>query len=378
MKILKRKILLDDLRTKQEGLSYGVFTATSIYMKVNLTQTIDDMGIVTDLPFKRFGDPCSTLAGHIIAKNITCYDGIGEPPNTGELTAVPLEGSGVEPYAFEWSNGSNEATISNLGPGIYNVTITDAEGCQITLQGAVTVKPATDPELVGIFNVDQYYRIESTEGGIGQGTNNPYITANQPININSLTEPYNIDTIILCSGQKFTLTLDGDYVSYQWSDGSTASSLFITEAGEYSVTVVNAEGCEGTATINIEYFIPQAIEYTLNKTPKAGSGTPNDPYIFCINQFPVTIGANNLTNQYDFWTWTYGSTTPTITTALDDIGVVYQYGFTNVGGGGGLSPICCPVGTGDCQTLQKPNIHIMFSNLPQYGCGEASGTPSSG
>jgi len=379
MNILRRKILLDDLRTKQEGLSYGIFTATSIYMKVNLIQTIDDMGIVTNTPFKRFGDPCATLTAYITAKNITCYDGIGQPPSNGELTAQA--NFGEEPYEYEWSDGAsiigNQATISNLGPGIYTLKVTDNQGCQLILTGTVSVNPTSEPQLVGVFTEDQYYRILSTNGNIDQSSSG-YITRDQPININSLTQPYGIDTIILCFGQKFTLSLDGDYVSYLWNNGSTNSSLFITSAGEYSVTVIDSDGCEGTATINVEYFTPSAIEYIFNKEPKAGSGTAQDPYIFCIDQFPVTIGANNLINQYDEWQWTYGSTTPSITTTFNDIGVVYQYGFTNLGGGGYLSSICCPVGTGDCQPLQHPNVHIMFSNLPQYGCGTASGTPSSG
>ncbi|MEZ5056004.1 MAG: SdrD B-like domain-containing protein [Saprospiraceae bacterium] len=61
--------------------------------------------------------------------SITVNQQISAPgANDGQLTA---SGNGGTPgYTFMWSNGANTATISNLGPGTYTVTVTDSNGCQ--------------------------------------------------------------------------------------------------------------------------------------------------------------------------------------------------------------------------------------------------------
>jgi hypothetical protein len=369
MEILRRTILLDDLKTQQEGLSYGVFTATSIYMKINLIQTIDDMGIVTNLPFKRFGDACGDFKGGIIAKHVTCYDGVGTPPSTGELT-VDLQGTGVAPYTYLWTTGEDQATISNLGPGIYDVTVTDAQGCQITLRGTVMVKQSADPELMGLFTNNQYYRILSTNGGYQDVGSIGYIVSGEPLNLNILTVPYNTDTIILCEDQKVTLSTAIPYQTYLWSNGSTSPTITAFNAGTYSVTVTDADGCVGTSTITIEYITIPGPIIQPNKTPiGGGSGTLEDPYVFCDTQYPVLLTLSN-TQYFDTWVWnTNQENVPSIQPPNSSAAV--GYGFND---NGYISSICCPIDTPQgCQPLQAPLVYIRFTNLPQFGCGVVTG-----
>lgn len=55
----------------------------------------------------------------------------------GSITANPAGGSG--PYTFLWAPGAQTTqTISNLCPGIYTVTITDATGCSVSTPIAVS------------------------------------------------------------------------------------------------------------------------------------------------------------------------------------------------------------------------------------------------
>jgi len=361
MKLLKRTISLDDLKTKQEGLSYGIFTATSIYMKINLIQTIDDMGIVTNLPFERFGYPCRTLTGSIATTNITCYNGIGTPPTSGELTAVPS--GGVEPYTYQWSNGGIDATISNLGPGIYDVIITDSEGCQITLRGIVNVTESANPELMGQFGDNQYYRIPSSQGGYQEISPNGYIVSGQELNLNSLTVPYNTNTIILCTGQKITLSTSIPYSSYSWNTGSDTPTIQIEEAGTYTVNVIGSDGCEGTSSITIEYINIPEPKFEFNKPHKSGNGTIDDPYVFCTNQYPVLL---TLANSPYFDTWTWNTGVSDIVSIVPSNTPLASYGFNN---SGYISSICCPVGTPNCQQIQTPLIWIRYSNLSADGCG---------
>lgn len=54
--------------------------------------------------------------------------------NEGFITVFP---NGSSTYIYEWSNGEMTETISNLEPGTYSVTVTDAEGCQEILVGVL-------------------------------------------------------------------------------------------------------------------------------------------------------------------------------------------------------------------------------------------------
>jgi hypothetical protein len=50
-----------------------------------------------------------------------------------------------------------------------------------------------------------------------------------------------------CSGGEVTLSVaDNTFSSYLWSNGATSPTIVVTESGEYSLTVSNAEGCLGT------------------------------------------------------------------------------------------------------------------------------------
>lgn len=50
---------------------------------------------------------------------------------------------------------------------------------------------------------------------------------------------------LLCPGQSTTLTADGNFSNYSWSNGSTGNSITVNQAGEYSVVVTNSNGCSG-------------------------------------------------------------------------------------------------------------------------------------
>jgi hypothetical protein len=53
MEVIKRKILLEDSinRTSKDPKKWGTLTATTFYVKILLTQNIDDMGMFTDIDY---------------------------------------------------------------------------------------------------------------------------------------------------------------------------------------------------------------------------------------------------------------------------------------------------------------------------------------
>ena len=63
--------------------------------------------------------PLTTLS----ATDISCYGN-----NDGSIISVQT--GGQTPYTYLWSNGFTTQSISNLSPGIYNLTVTDSNNCE--------------------------------------------------------------------------------------------------------------------------------------------------------------------------------------------------------------------------------------------------------
>ena len=55
----------------------------------------------------------------------------------------------------------------------------------------------------------------------------------------------------ICEGNELILTASGTFSSYLWSNDETGSSIKVTEAGNYTVTVSNENGCEAVASIDV-------------------------------------------------------------------------------------------------------------------------------
>ena len=137
----------------------------------------------------------------------------------GSITGVTVSG-GLPIYTWQWSNSagvfSNIQDLINVTSGSYNVLVTDAIGCQDSIQALVI-------DNIGGATID--------------------ITNATVINETCSDSNGSIEDIIVTGGNGVLL--------YEWSNGSNVVSndldINFIENGNYTLTVTDANGCASTA-----------------------------------------------------------------------------------------------------------------------------------
>ena len=227
------------------------------------------------------------------------------------------------PYTnYNWSNTGNSASTTVSSPGTYTVTVTNSDGCTGTKSITIAVAPAVVTSITGNLNI--------------------------------------------CNGSFTTLTANGAFPSYSWSSGGNTATISTNVSGPFTVTVTNAQGCTGTASVTVNEVAPPSVSISgptdvcigsaitltaqpaslttfnwssgpMTRTINVGSGgtytvtasigsgctatasvvvnaaPPPVPVLIAPAQIcsgqPATISVNNAYNTYN---WSTGPTTPTI------------------------------------------------------------------
>ncbi len=206
---------------------------------------------------------------------------IDEPTQVGVSTSllVPVDcngaatgaaaasaSGGIPPYNYVWSNGQSTQFIQNLTVGIYTVTASDSNSCTSTLSFSIT-----EPTTLNVPNVQT--EIVTCFGG-NDGT-----ASVTPV---GGVLPY----------------------AYEWSNGDTNAMATGLVAGNYSVTVTDANNCtrmnsalllqptQLLAAISLDLPITCAGRSDGVVTISASQGTP--PYNFLWNNGETTATISNL------------------------------------------------------------------------------------
>jgi hypothetical protein len=64
----------------------------------------------------------------------------------------------------------------------------------------------------------------------------------------------------ICPGDITAITAPHGYVTYQWSTGATTRSISVAEAGVYTATVTDSNGCSGSASATVRHQNAGAVE----------------------------------------------------------------------------------------------------------------------
>ncbi len=203
---------------------------------------------------------------------------------TGTATATPV--GGIAPYTYAWNNGQTTASISGLVPGSYSVVVTDAQGCGANANVNVGGTPAIDLHISGVNG-----------GCISNGSASAMVTPGTG------TAPF----------------------TYLWSNGATTSVINNIVAGNYSVTVTDANGCTKSSSVTVTSS--SSITATATATPVScfagnnGSATVNAsgasaPFTYQWSNGGITATINNLTAATYFVTVTHTASGCTANTSV--------------------------------------------------------------
>lgn len=129
---------------------------------------------------------------------------------------------GQTPYVFEWKNGVNTPTVSNLTAGTFSVTVTDDEQCRV-IDSVTILQP--DPLTVSASTTD------ANCGDVPDGT--------------------------------ISATAAGGVAPYRflWDDGATNPFLDNLPPGDFSIEVMDKNGCQIRDTFRV--FSPDKLEANL-------------------------------------------------------------------------------------------------------------------
>ena len=241
--------------------------------------------------------------------NILCAGG------TGSIDLSPS--GGTTPYSYAWTgpNGftANTQDISNLSSGNYNVTVTDVKGCQVTLTN-IPIAPAPTP-ITLTSQITNAQCFGSANGAInltpngGTGTYsynwsnnattqdisgvtagiytvqvldanncvvNQSFTIAQPGSALTASETH---TDIVCAGTAtgtVNLTVNGGTApyTYLWSNGLTIEDPTAIAAGNYTVTITDANLCSSTINVAVaELFAPLTSTFVQTNVSCFGGST---------------------------------------------------------------------------------------------------------
>ncbi len=180
----------------------------------------------------------------------------------GSISLNPT--GGIAPYTYSWSNGQTTSTLASLCAGVYGVAITDSNGC--STQASVILNNTNAPS-VSFSNL-------------------------------------NASCFGACDGAGFINAFGGTApYSYQWNSGQIGDTVYGLCAGNYFVTVNDANNCKSTASISVTeptplvFSLPSIANASCGNCNGAASVLPNGgtlPYTIFWSSGDTGAFANNL------------------------------------------------------------------------------------
>lgn len=290
--------------------------------------------------------PDAALSVTAAVTDVSCYGN-----NTGEIHL--MVNGGATPYTYQWSNGQQTGSLYNMNAGIYHATVTDANGCVAEMADTIHAPEASLIAMATIGNVSCYQGANGTvqlsvsggsapynylwnEGSISQNlfgvkAGNYQVTVTDAHQCTTTVSAHVLEpssalqvnafsTNVNCNGSAdgaVQLTVSGGTpaYSYLWNTGTQQQNMLHVMAGNYSVTVSDANGCSSVISTSVGEPAPLTIhDFHGNVSCNGG-----DDGFFYITVTGGTMGYqyhwSNGANVPDLMGLTQGAYTLTVTDA---------------------------------------------------------------
>ncbi len=330
------------------GLAAGTYTVT-----------VKDANNCVKTQTVTITQPASGLTAAITSQtNVLCFGN-----NTGSATVTPS--GGTSPYTYSWSpSGGTAATASGLAAGTYTVTVKDAGNCTATATVTITQPAAglaatagsqtnilcngaaTGAATVAVTGGTSPYTYSwspsggtaATATGLAAGTYTVTVkdagncTATQAFTITqppAIVTSVTAQTSVACFGGSTgsaTIGVTGGTGAYTYSwapSGGTAATATGLAAGNYTVTVKDANNCTTTQAVTVTQPAA-ALSVTASSPARICAGAP-------LNLTAAPAGG---TTPYAYsWTGPNGFTAatqnPSIAVAQVSMGGTYSLTVTD-------------------------------------------------
>lgn len=227
------------------GLSAGYYAYTVVDSAFPNTPWHDSVRVTNPDPLnvvlQAFSPSCPGFSNGIVALNAT---------------------GGTPPYTYSWSNGAASQNLFGITAGVYEVTVTDAQGCSVT--ATTFVEPRKPLAVNASIRAPSCY--QDSDGSIA-------------LIVSGGTAPY----------------------SFTWSDGSTGPEKTGLEAASYEVTVTDLLGCSEVKEFEVPARAPLVSQFRTTAPSCYGVADAAAEAIISGGTPPYAIN------------WFNGATTPKIT-----------------------------------------------------------------
>lgn len=257
--------------------------AVSLLSSNNYQVTVTDANNCTTTAAAFVAQPAAPLSAAAAPVNVSC--------NGMSNGSISVTASGGTPsYAYQWSTTptTNTASVTNLAPGTYAVTITDNNSCTFALSNIAVTEPSLltiNPQVTDVscpnhgdgsiatnasggvvpytyqWNNNATTSINNNIGGGAYSvtvTDNNGCTTTGNFTVNELPGvsvsgiPVNVLCYPLQNGY-ITLSATSSFMplQYLWSNGASSQNISSLDTGQYTVTVIDAHNCTATASFHI-------------------------------------------------------------------------------------------------------------------------------
>ncbi|MFC0772141.1 DUF4979 domain-containing protein [Terrimonas alba] len=191
----------------------------------------------------------------LLSEQFFCYNATGSYPvpalQATDNCAIASVSYAISGATTRSGSGTDASGLFNAGQSVITWTVTDVHSNVETVTTNVTVNAPLTASIPDIYAMNPEVDLKNTLYlGYGPSSLDLHAMANGG------TEPY----------------------TYQWSSGATTSSLLVSSAGTYSVTVTDQKGCVQTTSITIQLL-----------DVRCGNGS--DKVMICHNSKTICIAS---------------------------------------------------------------------------------------